>query len=249
MSRLFVSTVSHNNDNMIVSNHVLPELAKKFSVVVKCNTKCSDELFSTAKSSGIHLIDSCYSVGFAKNNNIVFDFCRDNLGMKDDDLFLVLNPDVVVSAETLTRLVDGFISSRSNIATINLYKDLDYKDPEGSVKKFPGLLTPFIAFFSRKHPGEYNKVDFAGRVNVDWAAGSFLLFRAAVFKQLNGFDEKYFMYFEDVDICRRAAHAGYAIDFFSEIKATHFGAYKNRNFLSRNFAWYLRSYFRYHFGV
>ncbi|MFD1802227.1 glycosyltransferase [Mixta tenebrionis] len=233
---------------MIVENNVLSLLSHDHEVIIKCNTKCTQQLYTFADKNRIHIIDEQYSCGFGRNNNIVFEYCKKELGMKGDDYFLILNPDVVVSCESIFHLMKNAIVSDENICTINLHKDLALAKPEGSIKKFPDILTPAIAFFSKKHPCEYDKNKIHQATCVDWAAGSFLLFKSSVYEKLGGFDEKYFMYFEDVDICRRAKRNGYNIIYYPDIKATHFGGYRNRNFLSKDFMWYLRSYIVYHTG-
>ncbi|ATF49055.1 dTDP-Rha--alpha-D-GlcNAc-pyrophosphate polyprenol alpha-3-L-rhamnosyltransferase [Citrobacter werkmanii] len=248
MVRLFVSTVSHNNDQMIVENNVLPSLSSNYEVVVKCNTKCTDLLRSLEKENNIHIIDDEYSRGFGDNNNIAFEYCKSNLGMQPDDYFLTLNPDVIIDIHIIHQLLDRVVNRNIGIATINLFKDLELKNTEGSIRRFPGVFTPAITFLLGRNPDEYHKESIDCEVFVDWAAGSFLLFKASVYEELGGFDEKYFMYFEDVDICRRARKYGYKIIYYPDLKATHFGAYRNRNILSKNFVWYLRSYIAYHTG-
>lgn len=249
MARLFISTVSHNSDQMIVEKNVLPSLSSSFEVVVKCNTKCTELLRSLSMESNVHIIDGEYSRGFGDNNNIVFEYCKNNLGMMSDDYFLVLNPDVVIDACTLNQLLKRVVNGCVNISTINLYKDLELKKTEGSIRRFPGVFTPLVAFLLGRNPDEYDKTSIFREVFVDWAAGSFLLFKASVYEELDGFDERFFMYFEDVDICRRAKKYGYNVIYYPDLKATHFGAYRNRKILSKNFAWYLRSYIVYHTGL
>ncbi|MDE1292895.1 hypothetical protein [Vibrio aestuarianus] len=83
---------------------------------------------------------------------------------------------------------------------------------------------------------------------VDWAAGSFLVFQADLYKKLNGFDENYFMYFEDVDICFRARkYYDQNVVYLSNIKAIHQGGYQNRKIFSKHFRWYFSSLLRFLF--
>ncbi|MDD4996226.1 MAG: glycosyltransferase family 2 protein [Patescibacteria group bacterium] len=57
----------------------------------------------------------------------------------------------------------------------------------------------------------------------DWLSGAALFVRKKVFERLGGFDENFFMYFEDRDFCRRAKKIGYGMKILSEIKVIHFG--------------------------
>jgi GT2 family glycosyltransferase len=78
----------------------------------------------------------------------------------------------------------------------------------------------------------------------DWAAGMFLLFRSHDFRLLNGFDERFYLYYEDVDICTRAWNAGMIIvacPFVSVVHKARRESHRNLMFLS----WHLKSMARY----
>ena len=242
----YISVISHDNDLLIVENDVLSKLAKRFRVVVKSNTKATQELRGYCKRNNITLIDSAFGLGFSANNNYVFKYCRSNLYMSDQDYFLVLNPDVIVTARAVSNLVRKAMLEGWSLSTINLYSDEGMQIPELSIKKFPKILTPVKAVLSRSRDDVYDKSKIYEPVSVDWAAGSFLLFKSSVFSKLDGFNEKYFMYFEDVDLCRRAHAEGMKIMYDPEISAVHHASYKNRDIFSKHFWWYLRSFFRYH---
>ncbi|MGM3175536.1 glycosyltransferase [Dickeya lacustris] len=248
MTNIFISVVSHNSDALIIESNVLSVLAKNFTVVIKCNTKPSTQLLEYAEKSGITLLNEKYGLGFSQNNNYVYDYCRHNLCMSSADFFLVLNPDVIIDVAELVKLHDIVERERAEICTINLFKDKEKKHPENSIKKFPSLLAPWSAFFNRARLDVYDKSEIKKPIPIDWAAGSFLLFRVDVYQSLHGFNEGFFMYFEDVDICRRARRKNIEIIYYPNIEAVHIGAYKNRNILSRHFLWYVRSYLRYHFS-
>ena len=50
-----------------------------------------------------------------------------------------------------------------------------------------------------------------GLIEVDWIAGMFMAFHEDAFRAVRGFDERFFLYYEDVDICRRLRRAGYVV--------------------------------------
>jgi len=83
---------------------------------------------------------------------------------------------------------------------------------------------------------------------VDWSAGSFLMFRVDLYRKLHGFNQRYFMYCEDVDICWRAKTL-YAerVLFVPDLKAMHQAQFNNRRFFSRHFFWHVSSAFRFLF--
>ena len=82
---------------------------------------------------------------------------------------------------------------------------------------------------------------------IDWCAGSFMGFSIDTYHKLKGFDEGYFMYCEDIDLCYRAKSLGINIKYFENIKALHLAQHSNRKFMSKSFRWHLKSIFRYLF--
>jgi N-acetylglucosaminyl-diphospho-decaprenol L-rhamnosyltransferase len=98
-----------------------------------------------------------------------------------------------------------------------------------SVRRFPsfldaaghalfGLLNPKNPFTRRYNPGTPEGV---GVVEAEWISGSCLLARRAALEELGGFDEAYFMYAEDMDLCWRAHQAGWGIGFTGAASVTH----------------------------
>lgn len=249
MTTLYISVVSHNNDSMIINNDVLAKLAKQFTVVLKSNTPATDKLVQHCIDNEIVLINTEFGLGFGSNNNYVQQYCINQLGMKENDYFLVLNPDVIIDILSLEHLFEQVRKDGSPISTINLYCDENKTTPEQSIKKFPRIIAPIKGLFQKKRSDAYDKKVITKPMYVDWAAGSFLLFNANTYQILNGFDEKYFMYFEDVDLCRRANKLGIKVTYYPNIEAVHFGSYSNRKILSKSFCWYLRSYIRYHLNI
>jgi N-acetylglucosaminyl-diphospho-decaprenol L-rhamnosyltransferase len=75
----------------------------------------------------------------------------------------------------------------------------------------------------------YLNVDLEERSLVEQPAGAFLMFRRDVWERLEGLDEAFWpIWFEDVDFCRRAVDAGYAIEYIPSVLASHTGAHSIR---------------------
>jgi len=81
-----------------------------------------------------------------------------------------------------------------------------------------GLFDPENRFTRRYNPGPPEQ---ANATEADWISGSCFLARRAAFEELGGFDEAYFMYAEDMDLCWRAHHAGWGIGFTAAASVTH----------------------------
>ena len=65
-------------------------------------------------------------------------------------------------------------------------------------------------------------------VSADWVSGSCVLVRRDAFNEVSGFDERYFLYWEDADLCRRLRQAGWSIRFRRDARVVHAGARSSR---------------------
>jgi GT2 family glycosyltransferase len=80
-----------------------------------------------------------------------------------------------------------------------------------------------------------------------WASCSFMIIQVALYRQLNGLEESFYMYCEDIDFCRRASLVGHQISYLSSIKAVHYRRCSSKRFLSKYFFWHVSSVFKYSF--
>ena len=243
--RVFISVVSHGHGSIIKQLDVLREISETYCVVIK-NNKFDGELETYVQHSNICLLNSHYGLGFGENNNFVFNYCVNALNMSvDNDFLIVLNPDVIITPCAINDLVSNMISRDVKIAGINLFKDESYSVYDPSVRHFPTLPGFVKSFIGKSNPAIINKSLISSPVAVDWCAGSFLAFSAAHYGLLKGFDEGYFMYCEDIDICYRSFKLGFPIVYFPDIKAIHLAKHNNRKILSRHFWWHVKSIVRF----
>ena len=148
------------------------------------------------------------------------------------DPILLLNPDVRLRTP-LTALVDACLAH--GIAAGQL-TEADGKAQAGfTIRRFP---TPLALSFellgiNRLWPSNpvnrhyrYQDRDLQLPGAVDQPAGAFLMVRRDVWEHLDGFDENFHpVWFEDVDFCRRAVHAGYRIEYVPQVQAEHTGGH------------------------
>lgn len=246
MGHIYISIVSHGNDDDIINNYNLQNISllDDVTVIIRDNVSsqaleryCVDKSFKY-NSSGICL-------GFGANNNINFKIASD-LGMSKEDWFVLFNPDLDISAEMINKLSGSLSDFHAQIFSINLYFDEKFSEMEHSLRKFPTFVSFFNILKGKSFTEPYDKSNLEDGAIVDWAAGSFLVFKSELYEKLNGFDEKYFMYFEDVDICYRANKIyGQGVVYLKGVKATHEGGYQNRNIFSKHFRWYFYSLVRF----
>jgi GT2 family glycosyltransferase len=147
--------------------------------------------------------------GFANGSNLGASFAS-------GDYLLFLNPDTVVTENEVAKLISGTGSDASFYIVSCRQVTEDGKDSK-STGSFPGL------FRVRKNPvSATGKQEAVEKVLFpDWVSGSVMMMRKDIFRDLLGFDEDFWMYSEDVDICRRACDSGGKVAFFSDIVLEH----------------------------
>ena len=240
----YISVISHGHSCLINQLSCLSNLSSELQIVIKSN-KPGDSFESLAHKANFHWLDSTYGLGFGHNNNTVFNYCRTKLGMKDNDYFIVLNPDVIVESDEVKLLIGYMKSSGCKLSTINLYRDYNRLISDNSIRKYPSLIQFVKSFLGLGNSAIIEKNGIKEPTYVDWAAGSFLAFEASHYDSLNGFDENYFMYCEDIDICYRSHLLGERVKYFPKIQAVHLAKHANKKIMSKHFYWHVRSVIRF----
>lgn len=132
-----------------------------------------------------------------------------------------------------------------DLASINLYKNEGKTEYDNSIRYFPTSINFIKSLLGLGNASVIDKSFVKGNLDVDWAAGSFLAFRSKHYKKLRGFDESYFMYCEDIDICYRSSILNKKVRYIHEIEAIHFAQHNNRNLMSKHFVWHIQSAVRF----
>lgn len=170
----------------------------------------------------VKLIKLKQNVGFAKGHNIGF---KESKG----EILMALNSDTIVHGGALKKLISFFMQNKDvGIAGPKLL------NPDGSLqyscRKFPTPLaalfrnTPLGKMFPKnKFARDYLMQDWAHDESrdVDWLSGAALCIKRELYEKIGGFDEQFFMYLEDVDLCKRAHEAGYRVVYLPDAIITH----------------------------
>lgn len=175
------------------------------------------------KHSNLIVIPSRRNLGFAKGNNV-------GVEASDARHLLFLNSDTIIKRYSLVKPLK-YLKAHPKVGaiTIRLYlKDgsIDYDNHRGyptpwvAMSKFSGLakLFPDSTFFNGYHLG-FKKLDKIHQIPV--AAGSWLMMSTKVFAQIGRWDETYFFYGEDIDLCYRINEAGYKIIYYPKVSTLH----------------------------
>jgi len=153
-------------------------------------------------------------------------------------LLLILNPDVELKAPVVDALAACLGSHPDTAIVGGLVREGDGR-LQASARRFPDLSTAFggrTSWLTRVLPGNpltrrnlgSTNLD-AGCAEVDWVAGAFMMVRRDVFESLGGFDEVFFMYWEDSDLCLRALHAGWKTRYDPRAEVIHFTGQASRH--------------------
>ncbi|PSW34958.1 glycosyl transferase family 2 [Photobacterium phosphoreum] len=241
---VYISVVSHGHDKIINNLGCLKSLSDNFNIVIKSN-KQGDDFKELTLCNNVHWLDSDYGLGFGHNNNCIFSYCINNLNMKDDDLFIVFNPDVLMDSNSIYELVSLMKENKTHMSCINLFRNEDHTIYDCSIRDFPKLHQFIRSFLGFGNTAIIDKGTISDTTTVDWAAGSFLAFLVQRYKSLEGFDERYFMYCEDIDICYRSNKQGHPVVYYPQIKALHYAKHENRKFFSKHLYWHISSVVRF----
>ena len=114
--------------------------------------------------------------------------------------FCVMNPDIRLPNNPFPRLLEELARFQGAVIAPMTVSSLGHC--EDSVRRFPTLRSLAMKAFGAAD-GRYHYVPGDDTFSADWVGGMFMLFRAGDFRRLGGFDEGFFLYYEDVDICAR----------------------------------------------
>jgi GT2 family glycosyltransferase len=138
---------------------------------------------------------------------------------------LLLNPDVRVPEEFLDTVLaeaDRITADDSKTGIIGFQLRHDDETRQGSAGPVPTLGNVLAGLLRPRSRRRCQPILGRQRRRVDWVTGCCLLVRRECWRQLGGFDEDYFLYYEDVDLCQRARAAGWSVWYDPNVKVTHF---------------------------
>jgi GT2 family glycosyltransferase len=192
------------------------------------------------ESSRVLLIKNHVNYGFAKSCNI-------GARHGQSEYVLFLNPDTVLEPNTLNKTINYMQKDRNKMVGISGIQ-LCYED--GKVarhsSRFPSSFSFFMRssglhkiFLSLDHVlTEWNHLDTR---EVPHVIGAYFFVRKKLFNSLNGFDERFFVYLEDLDFSLRAHKLGFKTHFISTIKSVHIAGGTSRQIKAKRLFYSLRS--------
>lgn len=239
---LYCIIVSHHHDDFIVSNahEMLCGLSGNIKMIVKDNVN-SEYLNQFCKKNDIIYIATKIESGFGRNNNEAVSYIENTFGINNDDYFLFINPDVVISSWTINDFYSYVCDKKILVSTIDLFKDEEFNIRDNFIREFPNILDFASSLLLNKNKTVLNRELITKPVKVSWCAGSFICINAITFTEIYGFDESFYMYCEDVDLCYRLYLKNTPIYYLPQFRAIHIGMHANRKIFSRAFIWHVNS--------
>lgn len=230
-----LSVVSHGQNALV--NQLLRDLSRqpagRLAVLVTLNIADSVPLEAAGAAFPLEVIVNRSPKGFGANHNSAFARCATRY-------FCVANPDIRLDADPFTALLQALERPAAAVAGPLVRKPSG--EVEDSARRFPtpASLIAKLAGIGRGPEYPSNR----GPIEVDWVAGMFMLFRSEAFRAVSGFDERYFLYYEDVDICRRLHLAGRRTLYQPGAEVIHDARRASRRSLSY-LRWHLQSMLRF----
>lgn len=239
--------VSHGHDEIIKNNlnKLLADPLDFYQIIVRDNVN-SAALRHFCETNKIRYLPSKKQSGFAENNNKVVEQLQSE-GLAQNGYLIFINPDVLISRSELFKIHETVNTEQPDLFTIDLYRDEDRTRRDPSVRKFPSVIDFISSYLLRKNPTIIERDAIKEPTVIPWCAGSFIGVKANVFSSLGGFDERYFMYCEDLDFCFRAHKASYNLIYYPQFSAVHEAQCDSQKFLSRHFRWHISSVLRFAF--
>lgn len=208
-------TVQH-----VLASHV----AAKFSyeVLVVDNSSQQDQVFSLAHPS-VRILAGVENHGFGHACNI-------GASHAAGKILLFLNSDTIVGADTIRKSWE-YLADHPEIGALGVKTLLQDGSLDHGCKR--GFPTPFnsLCYFLKldrcfprnRHVGGYrlSYLDPDRTAQVDAVSGAYLMIPQAVFQAVRGFDEDFFMYGEDLDLCYRVKQRGYQVVYYAGSTMTH----------------------------
>lgn len=186
-----------------------------------------------ARFPHVTVIANAENDGFAKA-------CNQAAAVSSGRYLLLLNSDTVMQRHTLRTMVTC-LDQHLDIGAVSCLQ----RDERGRVLQscfpFPSIrdhvrYSEDLPTIVRRLVGTLPSMDFTQSQDVEWANGACLMIRKALFERLGGLDERFFMYFEDVDLCCRVQQLGYRVRHVAEAEMVHLlgrSSRTNRNGLNK----------------
>jgi GT2 family glycosyltransferase len=194
----------------------------KLQIIVVDNVSRDNSLeILRSKYPFAEVIQNTSNVGFGRANNQALSRMRGRY-------LLLLNTDAFVSPDTLVKTFD-FMERNPDCGILGVKLVGEDRALQPSCRYFPTPWNVFVAanglerYFPWSRPVDDMNWDHQTNRQCDWVPGCYYLVRKAVIDQVGLFDPRFFLYYEEVDHCRRAHQAGWNVTYYADTEVVHIG--------------------------
>ncbi|MBW3020480.1 glycosyltransferase [Candidatus Woesearchaeota archaeon] len=225
---LTIVIVNYNSFNLLYK--CLLTLSEKshnldFDVLVVDNNSTEGDVFDIIKKfKFVQLIRNNKNIGFAAANNMA-------VKQVSSEYLLLLNNDTALIENSLKIVIEFARKLKGNYIIGCKLLNID-RSHQNSAIKFPGLFRQFAAtfyldkIFFKSKPFNKKYLHLEKEKNpqeIDSVFGAFMFMPRETYNRLNGFDERFFFYYEDIDLCFRLNKLGGKVYYFPGTSVIHFG--------------------------
>lgn len=195
-----------------------------YEIIVVDNASADDTaLVARSARPDCTLVANTANVGFAAANNI-------GIGASTGDILAFLNPDTIAAPGSVATLA-GYLERHAGVGLVG--PKLIYPDGrlQHSVRNFPSVTNQaFEAVFLHKvavdASGRFGEVvadpdQYTFAHDVDWVSGAAMVARRVAIEGAGGFDERYFLYAEELDLCRTLRSNGWGVEYVPDAVIVH----------------------------
>jgi hypothetical protein len=216
--------------------------------VIVVDSASSDQTVNMLQTRYPHvkLLAQHENVGFTRGNNI-------GLKVAQGRYLLLLNPDTEIIGNALQKTV-AYMDAHPSVGILGPHTLNTDGSTQSTSRHFP---TPALGFFEstwlqpyapKSMLNHFYAADIAdtATAEVDWVQGSALLARREVYAQIDGLDEGYVMFSEELDWCKRAKDAGWQVVYFGDAQIIHHGGKSTEQVTARKHIHFQQSKLRYY---
>jgi len=228
---LTISIVTYNSERVIgktlksIIEHLPDDLFDKLFLVDNQSRDLTASILSqyADEQKRIVLIKSAHNLGYGGGHNLA-------IRAADSQYHVICNPDIILHDDVFTSLASFMDQNREIGIVCPKFQYIDGR-LQPLNRRYPTVFDLFLRrFLSRpikplfqKRLNYYEMLDigYENICDVPFVSGAFMFCRTAALKQVNRFDERYFLYFEDADLSRKFQRKGYRTVYYPYTKVTH----------------------------
>jgi N-acetylglucosaminyl-diphospho-decaprenol L-rhamnosyltransferase len=202
--------VTYNSERDLSSLVASTDLLRTFSRVLVVDNASTDNSLAVARTAGFDTAARSVNDGFGAAANA-------GINATSGDFVALLNPDIHIIDDATVPLMEAQFRDAA-VAVTAPALELPNGQVQDSAREVP-LPTDLIR--RRVVNGLHGALVSPEPVNVPWVVGAFMVIRREAFDAVGGFDPRYHVYFEDVDLCVRLQNAGWRVRFVPTTRARH----------------------------